>query len=343
MLLFAVLALPDTAFAVPVQDLYVAEVLVATQGDAALQEGARAGLRQVLVRVSGSIDVERDESIRRALRNPGRYYYQYGYDATDRTLMVAGEVRPAHLLRVSFEPAAVARLLREAGFPVWGSNRPGMLVWIAVNDEQGRRLLSDIDEHPLMSRLQSEARSRGLPLLFPLLDLEDTSRVSAAEVWGLFTARIDVASLRYNPDVVLAGRIQVLPGGAAGARWVYRIEDRWQSVEMSDDGSGGVIEQIVDRLADELASRYAVGSSQGEILVSVEAVDGVDDYAALSRYLESLTPVVDTFVMEVRDDEILFRLRIEGNVEQLQETIGLDDRLLLMTEGRPLTYRWTGN
>ena len=43
---------------------------------------------------------------------------------------------------------------------------------------------------------------------FPILDLEDTARISAAEVWGGFLRRIGEASQRYEPDVVLTARIR---------------------------------------------------------------------------------------------------------------------------------------
>ena len=305
--------------------------------------GARAGLQQVLVRVSGSTDAPQHPAIRDALRNPESYYYQYGYDSTDRVLMIDGEERPARLLRVAFEPSAVARLLRSAGFPVWGSNRPGVLVWIAINDVDGRRLLTEGDSHPLAEALERESRARGLPLLYPILDLEDTSRLSAAEVWGFFSDRIDVASMRYNPDVILAGRVQLGAAESRTGRWIYRVEDRWQNFENVAETPAMIVAGIVDRLTGELASRYAVDSTRSELLLRVEAIEQLEDYAAVSSYLESLTPVVDSAVVEVVADEVLFRLRTEGQVEQLREIIDLDEKLIFISGDETLRYRWLRN
>lgn len=326
--------------AVPVEDLYVAEVLVASEDASRLAEGARAGLLQVLTRVSGTTAVDQSPSVQRALRDPSSYYYQYGYDSTDRVLMVDGETQPARILRLTFEPAAIARLLRDAGFPVWGSNRPGLMLWIAVADEDGRYILSEADDHPLLDTLARQARVRGLPLLYPILDLEDSARLSPAEVWGLFVERIDVASMRYNPDVVLAGRVQQEPGDQVSGSWSYRIEDRWEYVDARAGSVDELVSSIVNRLADQLAARYAVDSSQSNLMVRVEAVTGLADYADLGAYLESLAPVVESQVVEVDGDEVLFRLRTEGQVEQLRELIELDDKLLLMNAGETLQYRW---
>ena len=44
--------------ALPVNDLYIADVLVADESVAQLALGARAGLLQVLIRVSGTQEVE---------------------------------------------------------------------------------------------------------------------------------------------------------------------------------------------------------------------------------------------------------------------------------------------
>lgn len=328
-----------------VDDLYVGEVLVPGIGNEALvlRDGSRAALRQVLVRVSGSTAVEQNASIISALRNPENYYYQYGYESTDRRLVVEGQDSPARLLRVSFEPSAISRLLRSAGYPVWGSNRPGTLIWIAVSDESGRRLVSESNRDELGTALAFDAAARGLPLMYPLLDLEDTARLSTAEVWGLFADRIEVASMRYSPDVILAGRIQRSSVGTVTGRWMYRIEDRWLSLENSAESVEFIVADVVDRLTDELAARYAVGSTRTELLVRVEAVERLEDYAALSAYLESLTPVIDSSVVEVSGGEVLFLLQTEGQVQQLREIIDLDEKLIFISGTDTLRYRWLSN
>ena len=73
--IFLFLLLPlHTTQAVPVEDLYVADVLVPDDSALQLRTGARAGLLQVLVRVSGRVDVENSSLVRNALRNPAAYY-----------------------------------------------------------------------------------------------------------------------------------------------------------------------------------------------------------------------------------------------------------------------------
>ncbi len=322
-------------------DLYVAEVYVTSETDAQRLSGARAGLLQVLVRVSGSQAVLDSPDIRTALRSPTRYYYQYSYRSTDRTFQVGDQILPGRILRLSFEPSAVAGLLREAGFPVWGSNRPSVMLWLAVRDETGRRLISDGDVSALRDALDEQARARGLPLLYPLLDLEDTARISEAEVWGAFLDRIDAASVRYNPDSILSGRIQQDAAGAWRASWVTRVDGNWQRGEGAAASVQELLADVVDELADRLANRYAVGSAKGELVLRIEDVTTASDYARVLSYLTNLSPVLDVAVVKVEGTDLELRLSTEGQQEQLIQLIELDRQMILLNAGNErLLYRW---
>ena len=335
--------LAEFAFGLSVDDLYVAEVLVTNETQDQLAKGAEAGLLQVLVRVSGTREVEKSAMITRDLHKPEAYYYQYSYESTTKSFQIGEESVPAKLLRIHFEPAAVARLLRRAGFPVWGSNRPGVLLWLALNDADGRRIISGTDASEIAVALRDQARLRGLPLLFPLLDLEDSASLSTAEVWGVFLGRIDEASMRYNPDSVLTGRIQKDTVGRWSANWSYRLEGDWHQIESVAYSVDEMVRTMVDKLANQLAAKYAIDSSRSQVMLNVESVDTIEDYAELSSYLESLAPVLGSFVVSVHEDVVEFRLSTEGQNEQLVEVIKLDEKMLLLNADNNrerLHYRW---
>ncbi len=335
--------LAEFAYSLPVDDLYMAEVLVVGENQTQLTKGAQAGLLQVLVRVSGTREVEKSILVARDLRNPEAYYYQYSYESTSRSFQIGDETIPAKLLRIHFEPNAVAKLLRRAGFPVWGSNRPGVLLWLALSDADGRRIISETDTSEITVALLDQARLRGLPLLFPLLDLEDTASLSTAEIWGVFLGRIDEASRRYNPDSILTGRIQKDTVGRWSASWSYRIEGDWHQIDSVAYSVDEMVRTMVDKLANQLAEKYAIDSSRSQVVLNIESVDSVEDYAALSQYLESLAPVLASFVVKVHEDVVEFRLSTEGQNEQLVKVIELDEKMLLLDtdESREvLHYRW---
>jgi hypothetical protein len=330
--------------AVPVDDLYVAEVLVTDESARQLRIGARAGLLQVLVRLSGQLDIENSSPIRNSLRSPGAYYYQFSYGPTDETLIVDGEEVQARRLRLHFEPSAVAALLREANLPVWGSNRPAVLFWIALNDGNDRRLLSEADASSLVRSLADQARQRGLPVILPILDLEDASQISVAEVWGGFQDRVERASVRYRPDILMSARVQQEPGGGWTGRWSYRLDQGWQSSETAALTSDDLVRSMVNVLVDEIAERYAISSARGRVHLLVEGVGEVSDYASLSSYLEQLTPVLSSSIVSLQGDVAGFELQVEGEAGQLVEIIKLDGRLSLLNRDAGsdrLHYQWT--
>ncbi|MEX2488505.1 MAG: DUF2066 domain-containing protein [Pseudomonadales bacterium] len=336
-----------SVLAVEMDDLYVAEVLVPVDSENQLYRGAREGLMEVLIRVSGTTAVENTQSLRAALANAENYYYQYSFDSTDATVEVEEEEVPARLLRIHFEPSGIAKLLRDNGFPVWGSNRPTLMVWIAADDGIGRRLVAENDSSELSEALERQAQRRGLPLLYPLLDLEDESNLSTGAVWGFFLGRIVEASRRYDPDSILTGRVMRRDDDSWSAHWSWRIDQQWVSIDNTSPDVDSLVAHVVDRMADDLVSRYAIGSSKARVWMRIDGVEGLTDYVRISRYISELMPVVDNQLTEVDGTELLFQLDIEGQSNQLVEIIELDKKMALMNPGavdqqRTLRYRWVG-
>ncbi len=328
------------AFAVQVENLYTAVVLVTDDSPGQLREGAMAGLLQVLVRVSGSTSVDQNAAVRAGLRSPESYYYQYSYAPSERTFQIGDTVVAARELRLQFEPSAVSGLLREAGLPVWGSNRPGILVWVAVDKGGERELIRESGADETRSSLSSQAARRGVPLLFPIGDLQDSAAISVAEVWGSFLDNVEHASGRYDPDAILTGRVAFL-GEQLTGRFAYRLQDRWQTIDATAFGMTDLMADVVDTVVDDLAGLYAISSGRTVVTMKVEAVTRAQEYAALDGYLSKLAPVVDAYVVEIRGDVVTMRLAIEGAPQQLTELIELDEKMHLLadTDGL-LHYRW---
>lgn len=336
---------PARVAAVQVDDLYVAEVLVASQNSDERNFAAGQGLQTVLIRISGNTNLHQQAAIRLALDDPRDYYYQYSYESTDKTFQVGQEFIPAQILKIHFEPSSVAKLLRSAGYPVWGNNRPSVLIWLVVETESGRIVLSETDNSEVKSALLEEARRRGLPLVFPLLDLEDKAKLSVTALWGQFHYQIEGASSRYRADSILSGRIYQGQDGEWMGRWSWRIDDRWVSFDSLQINLTDFVAEVVDRLADKLAARYGIASSTGSVWLRVEAVEDLDDYFRLGKYLEKLAPIVDVYVVEVSGSEILYMLSTEGRIQQLIELIQLDQKLFLLAAGAEgdrqiLHFRW---
>ena len=61
--------------------------------------------------------------------------------------------------------------------------------------------------------LASNGLARGLPLIFPIMDLEDQLTVDDGLIWGRFGKELLQASERYNANCLLIGRLVAHEGG----------------------------------------------------------------------------------------------------------------------------------
>jgi uncharacterized protein len=296
--------------------LYEAQVPVASQAAPEREQALRAALAQVLVKVSGDRSAPQRSALAQALANAGQYVQQFGY----RTPPEASE---GLLLWARFDADGVARVLREAGLPVWAQRRPVTLVWIAVQDEQRRELVSAGGGVPdVQAALETAAHSRGLPILLPLLDLEDQRALDFADVWGGFGDVVLRASSRYQPEAVLVGRLQRERSGQWRARWTLyegTAGAHWES----EGHLEAAVAAGIERLADDLAARYVApsGAERGRLALAVTDVMSLEAYARADRYLRELGPVEEVQVLQVEPERVVFLLEVRGGQQALERAI----------------------
>jgi len=208
-------------YAVEVRGLYEAVVSVPDKSEQEQKIALQSALRQVLGKVAGKQDWENLPVVAEALEHPERYLEQFRY----RKEIAPGEEPSSQhrrLLQARFDPGAIDELLRSADLSRWGHARPSMLIWLAVRDGGDNVLLGDNGERPGLSKALAEgAAERGIPILFPLLDLNDLSRIEEADVWNRDWGRILAASERYASDTLLIGQLTALSATRWRARWEF--------------------------------------------------------------------------------------------------------------------------
>lgn len=308
--LLALAALPALA----ADPLFEARVPVADRSVEARETAQRQALSQVLGRLTGEREPARSEAAAALFADPGRYVQQYGYEADGQGLA----------LRVVFDGAALESAARRAGLPLWGAERPPVLVWLAMDDGRRRYLLGGGAGEPVEAALQAAARRRGLTLIVPLLDLEDQAQVRYSDVWGGFLDRVYAASARYQAPVVLVARVQRLGAAAWTSRWTQRLaggDADWQAggadlQTVLDEGLGRAAQHLAESLAAPGGDR-----SHGRIDVAVEGVTTLADYARVGAYLNGLAPVTAAQLTGVRDGRLDYRLEVQGGAAALEQAI----------------------
>ena len=354
-LLVLLLVVAQKLDAVTLENLYQAEVLSESQSDAQRRIDASEGLSQVLTRVSGRSDILQNPVIVAALKTPEQYYSEFSYARVEAGNDEAAALPqpgldplPAEtsrqVMRIRFAPSLIAKILREADLPVWGSNRPSVLSWMAIDDESGRQVLGEENPSLFAKTLNQAARARGVPLLLPLWDLEDSRGVSSSEIWGRFLGRIEAASKRYSPDKILVFRAESEFSNQWRGDWSLGEGGQWRSGTVYGESQAQLATALVGVLASVLSEQYAVTSTRSEVRLTVEGITEIQDYAEVSRYLEGLTQVMSVQPVRILTDMVEFKLRSEGEVQQIIDVIALDRKLTLLRldeSSSTLWYRWT--
>ncbi|GJM05930.1 MAG: hypothetical protein DHS20C09_19260 [marine bacterium B5-7] len=334
--LFALLA--QNTYAIQVSGLYQATVPVADESVSKRNPAIKQALIQVLIKLTGDRNIRNSSDIVPLIERPERFVQQFRYRQIEN---LEEPTSQSTELLVQFDETALNEGLRSYGLTVWGQERPSTLVWLAYEQNEIRRLVSFEERPEYLNTLDAGAASRGLSLLFPLLDLEDSSRISISDVWGSFKDPISNASNRYQADVILTAKvIQVLPN-LWESKWTAYINDLTESWTSQGELAEIVLKEGIDELADRIASQYAnIGSSVSEVIeLLVTDVDDLDKYARALSYLESVQSISSVQVKRVSKNDVMFTLVNRGGLAAIDQSIALGKTLELVSNNDQLTYR----
>lgn len=333
--------------AVEVAGLYEAAVPVAGQGAAERATAIRAALAEVLVKINGSAEVLENPVLRPLLDQAGQWVQRYQYRAAPPPTAAPAEIPPGaeqpappavptQLLWVAFDRQIINQRLAEAALPMWGVNRPRTLLWLAVEEGSERYVVGGDNRPDLQGVIRGEARRRGLPLSMPLLDLQDQRSLSVADVWGDFSDVIFQASDRYQPDAVLVGRVFAVGGDRWQGHWT--LYHRGSEITW-DAPSGAQAEAAaagVDGAARQFAQRYALiltPDAADSVVLAIENVASLKDYARALKYLQSLDPVASVQIAQVDGEQVRYRLKVRGKPQALAQTIAWGKTLIPVDAG----------
>jgi hypothetical protein len=308
------------AGAAELSDVYTVMVPVKSQSASEQKAAIVEGFYKVLVRASGQPQPESNEYLREQESKASAFLQQYTYERTadDRTY--------PWRLKLVFDPKAIQRLLADAGLPVWSSTRPLGMIWLAVSREGSREIVAE--SSPFGLEMKHLARERALPLLLPLMDIEDTAAVEVTDVWGRFLSPVLTASMRYGADVVIVGRLYPRAGlWQLEATWV--LERQKLPVTVAGKDPAEAVDRLLAEVARQLAARYGVLAKGGsdDMVIAVSGVNSLFAMASLETYLESLLPVRGVDVVSLDADRVRLRIRLASTAASVLESIRLDQRL----------------
>ncbi|MGJ8681409.1 DUF2066 domain-containing protein [Paraglaciecola sp.] len=328
------------AAAAVIEGLFDSQVAVDNQSDTNRSRAFKLGMKQVLIKVHGSDDLLKDQTIRKAISKVTPYIRAYSYET----------INTQQFITINFEQDRIESLIRTAGFTIWGKRRPDTLIWLAVqSDSSTNKTFLTIDNQPsIYQSMLAQAEYRGIKLAFPLWDLSDVQSISVYDIWGGFTQRIVEASQRYGVQSVLSARVykseQALidesadeaPANFKPGQWVVD----WTSVEDGQILSGQLVvdtfqdlaPNLIDVLADQLAEKYAIDVdtlhlNQEKTKIIINNISSIDAYVNVLAFLENLSVVNHATLVNQNGTKATFELNLFGELSDLHNAFKLENKV----------------
>ncbi|MEI8572640.1 DUF2066 domain-containing protein [Methylomonas sp. LW13] len=210
------------AEAVEVKGLYEIELIANSQSAEDRTQAIKQAMYAVLSRVLVSEDISKIPVVQQALSSAQNYVKQSQF-----SLISADELpdTDARLLRVQFDEDQLMEVMRKSQVGIWSEIRPETLVWLVVDDEEGRRFYNADSMPELESALAFASKIKGVPMIFPMLDLEEQQKISLSEVLGADSRNLLAVSARYEVTSVMAGRI-AKKGDCWQGEWAFYFDGK---------------------------------------------------------------------------------------------------------------------
>ena len=309
------------------QGTYDAEVAVRNQNDAERGRALATALAQVLVNVTGDRSALSRGGVREELAKASDYVDSYDYRQDESTGAYGAPSYQTKLI-VHFKPDAVNGLVDMLGLPSWPSPRPKPVLWLAIDDGSGPRLVGLGQANAARSVLD-QAKARGYSLGLPAGNAAEQAAVGA--IWRGDATAIASLSRRYSPPIQLIGKLQRTPGQWR-ADWTLvdsgKVIGSWQTngTDARRTMAGGA-----DGAADALYRRYAragSGGAAGTFRVQIAGLRSADDYLRVAGYLGGMSLVRRIVPVTATPDRLELDLDLSTGMANFSRYVGRGDVLV---------------
>ena len=329
------LCIPLLAKAVPVSNLYSAQVLMGANQEEAdlLQNAFSKAATQVLARVSGKEVEIKGELAPKIVQQASKWVAEHAVQALPGLYDIDGVSQPAKQVKVDFYPQLVNQFLYAQGLPVWGSNRPSILVWV-ISEQNGFREVAGANRPTsALNTLASHAQILGLPIYAPLYDGTDQNNLSGSELWGMFEDSIISASKRYQTDMVLAVKVAQLTRDATASAELFITDMEPVVWQLTAENETAVLESLIGAVAAELSERYASTRSDitGDVVMRVTNINDASALRQVSSYLSSIDVVRNVRLATLDGQTVEWVLTLDGDQQKLFNSIRLRSILVAQT------------
>jgi hypothetical protein len=249
--------------------------------------------------------------------------YVTGYDyRQDQGVSATGAPTFKTVLVARFDRAKVDGIIGALGLPIWPQPRPKPVLWLAIDDGRGPRLVA-VGQSNAARAVLDRAIERGYRLGLPSGNAAEQAAVGA--IWRGDTGAIARTSAIYSPPMQLVGKLY-RKGTGWKADWIFvdsgRVLSKWSS-ENAD--ARAAMSAGADGTADALIRRYARSSGAagpaGAYRVRFTGIDSADDYIRLMGHLQEISVVRRVRPISAGPDGLLLELDLISGLPGFRKMI----------------------
>ena len=303
------------------QGAYDAEVSVRSQSAAERNNGFSRGLIQVLSKLTGESAPQKRPDVGQEVRNAKDYVASYDYRQDEGVSPTTGAPTFGTTLIVRFKQSKVDELAKQIGVVAWPNPRPKPVLWLALDDGSGPRLVA-LPQSSVARTALDRAKALGFGLGLPRGSAAEQAIVGA--IWRGDTGAVARLSKAYKPAMQLIGKVQ-RAGPGWKADWVFLDNGRATARDTSSSTDARrVIASGADVANEALIRKYVrrvppkpVVRSQ-TVSLTFTGIDSAQEYLGLIGYLErhaqigrivpeSADPGSAVFTLELKEGLTNFR------------------------------------
>lgn len=296
---------------------YATEVPVRNQSETERNNGFSRALLKVLTNLSGERNPIARPGVADEVRNAKAYVTSFDF-RQDEGVSTTGAPSFKTMLVVRFNPAKVNELVGKTGMASWPEPRPKPVLWLAIDDGSGPRLVGLAQANaarPVLDR----AKARGYRLGLPTGNASE--QVMAGSIWRSDVAAVARASAAYDPPMQLVGKLY-RTGPTWRGDWIFVDKGRVlaRSSTSSSDArtamSGGA-----DIAADALIRKYArpgkpvpkpPSNEVSDFTIQLVGINSSEDYLRAMAWLESQPQIKRVVPVDATADGLHLRISVAG-------------------------------
>ena len=248
----------------------------------------KSALTQVLRKVSGNPSVDSVTSLADIYQRPKKIVQAFTHQQA-----IGPSGKTENILEIIFNARAIYAALQTAKQNIWPpSDRPKVLLIINSKNDKNYITVSSDTDSDLKNNLTWQAKILGLPILLPMLDLDDTQTIQ----YPLTSKSIAKLSSRYAVKNILS--VQADDKTIYWTAWLEGNKTSWRATT-----NNNWIKQGLNHFMGIFSENYATansGSQAQAITIKIYNINSISDLAKATGCIKKL-PRIDNMQINTSD------------------------------------------